>query len=47
VRMIQAGNRSSFALEPFSQFRTICKMGWQNRIAMGSNQLGIGRVYSL
>ena len=26
VRMIQAGNRSSFTLEPFSQFGTISKM---------------------
>jgi hypothetical protein len=30
VRMIQAGNRPSFALESLSQFRTISKIRGQN-----------------
>ena len=41
VRMIQAGNGASFALEPLSQFRTISKMRRQNLDGDNAVEAGI------
>ena len=41
VRMIQAGNRPSFALESLSQFRTISKIRGQNLDGDNAVEVGI------
>ena len=41
VRMIQAGNGAGFALEPFSQFRTVSKMRRQNLDGDNAVEAGI------